>query len=323
MSPLPLPAPQALPGVHISRGRVRRLALLAAAAVAVGLSVPASAGAPAPTPGDPDGPVTLGGAVTASSSETAVIRVRVPQRTTLALTGITLRGGDGFTGVLLTEPRSRDGFFVEQVRYPADATGRRHLADSGQLARADRASGTVVTPATISCRTCTVPAGDYDLYVIADGAPTTVSFTLEGLPGLTTLDDSDLTVVPSTRVSYASKTTTFGTLAGGSDETTDCCFASSGGLAYSAFRSAVQTQSLSDVDVTFCLINPSGACTGGSSGISTIGALGPDDSTSYPTAVVAPGQVGTSLTTSVRSGTSTTVTTQSDTLLLDWQPPRG
>lgn len=94
----------------------------------------------------------------------------------------------GFVGFILTEPDTSDGFLAVALRTPApirDGDAVHAAFAYGQLAKEDRA-----TADEPHCVRCSIPAGQYHLYILTDD-DTTVTLSVEGLDGTAALHADD------------------------------------------------------------------------------------------------------------------------------------
>src|SRR3712207_258368 len=146
--------------------------------------------------------VPLAATTVLSGRATAPVRVVVPRDATLDLTLVegadgVLRpaafdviSGRGFVGLMLTEPGSTDGFFAIAARPPErlrDASAVISAVGYAQPAVAHRAEPGLLQEEPPMCVRCVVPAGEYDLYLIAGQGATSVRLTLGGLSGSASL----------------------------------------------------------------------------------------------------------------------------------------
>ena len=87
--------------------------------------------------------------------------------------------GEGFVGFMLVSPGATPAVLTAAVQLPAP------LRD-GDVTSSGAASGTSGSPA-VACVRCNVPAGPYNLYLIASEGRATISFDVAGLGGMTEL----------------------------------------------------------------------------------------------------------------------------------------
>jgi len=152
----------------------------------------------------PAGPATreplLAGTTILRGDHTAHLKVRLPRSATLRYDSPTFyspaiaeRGGGRFVGVMLTRLRvNGTGQWFAQVRVTGCGTkncvpgspGKPDPVDGQQIANA---VGFPETNGVSEFHQLTFPAGEYDLTLVADSAPVTVTITLNGLRGTTTL----------------------------------------------------------------------------------------------------------------------------------------
>jgi hypothetical protein len=143
-----------------------------------------------PTAGAAD-PVHLAGSTTITGRTMSATQVVLPAAAELDLTytdqgtqrSVTIDSGPGLAGVLLRQVGG-DGTYVAVTKLPDDPARRQHTVGIGVNA------GDQFRPR--------LPAGTYDLYLIAQ-SPTTVTIDLAGLTGTTTLDLDGDTTGPATR----------------------------------------------------------------------------------------------------------------------------
>jgi len=171
-------------------------------------------------------PVELCGTTTIETSTTGRARVRVPADATIDLSPAPAITGEGrIIGFHLTEPGTQAGFWARTIRYRNSLGFGVHTQSAGQAADEDRepSSGPAEPGFGPGCSRCHVPPGDYDLYVIADGSPVSVTLDLEGLDGQVHLADEDLMPAYSRQIDGFNRSGTLDTL----DQTTSskifCC----------------------------------------------------------------------------------------------------
>lgn len=144
----------------------------------------------------------VAGETVISGAATAPVRVRVDREAVIDLSPVAdadgalrpaafdARAGDGFVGVMLTEPNTTSGLFVMAARLPeplVDGSDASSAVGHGQPAVAHREPGGPLPSGPPTCVRCVVPAGEYDLYLIADRGETVVALTFEGLTGTTSV----------------------------------------------------------------------------------------------------------------------------------------
>jgi hypothetical protein len=151
--------------------------------------------APAQAVEDPTLPAT--GTVVIETSVTGRVHLGVPADAFLDIDVAEVASdGVGFYGFLLTDPGTRNGFYVQSIHHPDTIGFGDSMRTEGRKALEDREEPTVINPIPENtCTRCHVPPGSYDLYVIADGQPVSVRLTIEGLEGSTLLDEETLTPV--------------------------------------------------------------------------------------------------------------------------------
>jgi hypothetical protein len=224
------------------------------------------------------------GSVSVVAERTAKALLHVPQQATLDLTAVadTLEGGDSFTGVLLREAGAPDGLDIRVVRYPQILEYSRYTMTRGRVAQADRPTGdlNIWGVQSSSCTRCTLPAGDYELLVVAEeGATTSATLTFEGLADVSAIDDADLQPVASRVMDTDSHAESQTDLMNGGVSRGHCCF--TGGTTVWQFATALDTHSLSRATHEFCMRpNGSSECHGGSKH-EFVGTAGPDNLASF------------------------------------------
>lgn len=163
--------------------RLARRRMLAVAAL-VWLAAVAPGGSTTPDASAADKPTTatLTRRVTLSGSKTAYVRVRVPKGVKFVNPGLypkSFATGKGrYLGFVLTDDK-RGGVRIQGGQQTGSKFGPYAFVIQG-------AKGAAKVP---------LPAGDYRLYLLADGAPATITLRFEGLRGTSTLR-------PSHRVPY-------------------------------------------------------------------------------------------------------------------------
>ena len=172
------------------------------------------------------GSVELCATTTVETSTTGRVRVRVPTDANIDLSPAPAITGDGrIVGFLLTEPGTRLGFWARVIRYPNILNWGIRTQANAQMAEEDRepTSGPLEVSTGWGCSVCHIPPGEYDLYVIADGSPVSVTLDLEGLDGQVHLADEDLMPAYSRQIDGFNRSGTLDTL----DQTTSskifCC----------------------------------------------------------------------------------------------------
>jgi hypothetical protein len=265
-----------------------------------------------------DGVITAAGDLTVTSDRAGKVRLRVPTDAVVDVDAVADPVGEGrFAGFVLAEPGTTDGLFIRVLRYPATLDWDAPVATSGRRAAEDR------TPGANDCRQCRVPAGTYDLYLIADDTPVTVTLRLAGLDGATHLDASSLTPVPSLQVDGEERSGEAGLLGSGAAAWAMCCVdLEDGGIAFGQFASEVQTQTLSEASYTFCVKSADAdACDRGFSRQDHTGVRGlvlPDNERSLTTSTLPPGRYQLQTSFSYRSATPMRWRLDADALFLGW-----
>ncbi|HEX2295997.1 MAG TPA: hypothetical protein VHN37_11885 [Actinomycetota bacterium] len=168
-----------------------------AAAVLVAVSV----ALPAPALEAASGPKTLAGTTSIKGSRTGALAVRLPRAASVQVRspggtpdgspapGIAIDGRGRLAGFYLTSPD------VTDVRRPYLAAFQFRFCPEGGCRPADRAYEYVYSSAYDAATggehehpgAVELPAGDYLLYLVSDGAPVDVRIRLKGLGGKTTL----------------------------------------------------------------------------------------------------------------------------------------
>ena len=147
------------------RSRVAALLALCAALV----TVPASA-APAP--------VTLAGTTVINGSRTASVAVRLPRAVDFDVSDIATVSPRGrITGIVLKKDGAWNAPYVSAIHVG-------FCAERGCEATFPKgAFGFIWAPGSTNGLSGRLPAGNYRLHVVVDGAPTTVTITFRGLKG--------------------------------------------------------------------------------------------------------------------------------------------
>lgn len=145
---------------------------------------------------------SVAGETVISGAATVPMRVRVDREAVIDLSPVEgadgdlrpaafdARAGDGLVGVMLTEPNTTSGLFVIAARLPervVDGSDTSSAVGHGQPAVAHREPGGPLPSGPPTCVRCVVPAGEYDLYLIAGRGETVVALTFEGLTGTTSI----------------------------------------------------------------------------------------------------------------------------------------
>lgn len=278
----------------------------------------------APQPAAASDGVTLTGTVSIQSSRSGRIRVNVPSDATIDVGRQSVTGGGAFAGFLLSEPKSRSGFFAEVLRYPEALTFKAMAWERGQKAVQDReeAELTDTMPPTWSCNVCHIPPGAYDLYVIQAGSPVTITLTLGGLPGSRALSTSDLSLV-HTEVwdnHRWSETSELPVLPFGVSYQGCCIGASQGGIAYAQFATRVVTETTSVTQHDFCIrTRHTKDCDLGPSSHTIVGhASAPTTQVSFPTHVLPGGDHEVTSKIQVSPGTTATGSLVENIFYLGW-----
>jgi hypothetical protein len=161
--------------------RARRAAAVAALIVLLG--VPTSLGAPAPSlPASAAGRITLGHRNVITGDRTRAVSVTLPRPASIAISDpapqdLSIRGPGRFVGFALFEDdpgTPKKGIFVGR---PATRTRIQPVVVASEL--------------QLSNGRYLLPAGDYVLYLLADGRDVSVTVTLEGLSGTRAVTPTD------------------------------------------------------------------------------------------------------------------------------------
>ena len=198
-----------------------RVVIAGAVAVSLLQSLAATSGAAAEAPTLRLGSTTT---VSADTSTRWTVRLDAPAAIDVSLiergdglmpAALGIAGVGDFVGVVLNEQGRTDGAFAVALRVPHPLVTDNGVARGmgwGQPAVADREPELVpLLPGYApQCQRCTLPAGLYDLTLIADGAPIEATITMEGLAGRVDLVADDgvptLTHQPDPHVSTATTT---------------------------------------------------------------------------------------------------------------------
>jgi hypothetical protein len=227
-------------------------------------------------------PVELCGETTIESSATGRVRILVPGDATIDLDPNPTITGEGRTvGFLLTEPGTREGFYAQTIRYPNMLGSGVSTRSDGQKAVEDReepSSNPLDPPPTHGCSECHIPPGQYDLYLIADGKPLSVTLRFSGLSGRISLTEEDLSSVDDHQIGFD----LFGsmdTLGGYGSHAGTGGFDMGPGLALIQFVTHTDTETVARATHKVCLVPSdagSGSCAEGSGGHTIVGAASPD-----------------------------------------------
>ena len=209
-----------------------------------------------------DGSVlTAARTVTVVTSTTGRVTLQVPADATIDLgSAPAISGEGGFVGYLLTEPGTMDGFYARATRYPERILSGATTHTSGQLAVEDRESWDPRTdptdlldwPEGHSCVQCPVHPGVYDLYVIADGQPVSVTIELTGLDGDVSLLEEDLAPVQSVQTDGLETSGTLGNLESTTVDGASEPVEMSAGVAFAQFELSTES-GLADASHTSCI----------------------------------------------------------------------
>jgi hypothetical protein len=172
----------------VARPRV----VVRSSALAFLLAVVALFGGPAAADSGP--PVQLVEGLTISTSRSVRVPIDVPADLSFDLTSLSASGPGDFIGVVLERPGDPAAFSAYNLRYPADSSGFAYVSTGITLAEQDaQPAGLLLSPdvTTRQCSTqCRLPAGAYELLVITDEAPITVTVRGDGT-SFTELNGSD------------------------------------------------------------------------------------------------------------------------------------
>lgn len=147
--------------------------------------------APAATPRLPAAPSLLAGSTVLQASSTASTRVRIPRTATLTVRAdqrgtIQLGRGRAYGFVLSRSNATTAGQVLAVARLNRCHVRACAAPNPEHTFEINHGVGFPVTTEGL-VRTYTIPAGDYDLTVFTDGAPTTIRLTLGNLTGSTAI----------------------------------------------------------------------------------------------------------------------------------------
>ena len=227
-------------------------------------------------------PVELCGETTIESSTSGRVRVLVPSDATIDLDPDPAISGEGRTvGFLLTEPGTREGFYAQTIRFPSLLGSGVSTRSDGQKAVEDReepSSNPLDPPPSHGCSECHIPPGQYDLYLIADGKPLSMTLRFSGLSGRVSLTGEDLSSVNDHQIGF-NLSGSLDTLRSYGSHAATGGFDMGPGLGLIQFVTHTDTETVARATHRVCL-GPSEAgsssCDEGSGGHTIVGAASPD-----------------------------------------------
>ena len=216
---------------------------------------------PSPVAAAETGAVELTGSTVVTTARSGQVRVSVPHDATVdAASFATVTGEGRFFGVVLTRAGDETSFQASHMLYPAEEGGFRHSASSVRLDAVDADEPDPLNPLDVptgrACsQDCRLPAGEYDLLIVADGAPVRATITVEGLNGARELDATGLDPLRTEQmVSDREVRAWEGTINGGYGlSSTTGFFDQDPGLVFSTLRSHVTSELAGTLEITFCV----------------------------------------------------------------------
>lgn len=214
--------------------------------------------------------VELAGTTTVSTDRSGQIRLTVPNDAVVDPASFaTVTGDGGFFGVVLTRVGDDTSFKASHMLYPADGDFR-YTSTSVRLDAQDADEGDPANPFDVpggrACVSdCRLPAGAYDLLVVADGAPVHAKLTIAGLTGAVDLGATLLRPLRTQQVDGDPRTIDWGaTLGSGGGGSFWGTFAHErASMAYTSIASSVDAKVVGRFDLTFC-VTVDGECAGSS-----------------------------------------------------------
>lgn len=163
--------------------------------VAVAL-LTAAVAVPAVPPAVASGRLTLPGTLRLTGSATGAVHVHVPTATSIDITardegngkGVTITGKGRFVGVVIEQHVRKDKAYDSRDR--SIYALRYSLCGTATCTAPAYYSAISIDPSHKFSDTPTLPAGDYDIFLVADGQPTTVTLRFAGLAGSRTVTAS-------------------------------------------------------------------------------------------------------------------------------------
>lgn len=244
--------------------------------------------------------VELAGTTTVSTDRSGQIRLSVPNDAVVdAASFATVTGDGGFFGVVLTRVGDDTSFKASHIRYPADGDFR-YTSTSVRLDAQDADEGDPVNPFDVpegrACVSdCRLPAGDYDLLVVADDAPVHAKITIEGLAGAVDLGGALLRPLRTHQVSGHPTTIEWGSAlgAGAGGSVGGIPAHDTASFAYTTIASSVAAKMVGRFDLTFC-VTVDDECAGSSTRhlYAANAVEGPEGLSSFGSYDLAPGDHG-------------------------------
>lgn len=210
--------------------------------------------------------VELRATTVVTTERSGQVRVVVPQDAAVDAKSFATVTGDGrFFGVVLTRVGDETSFKASHMHYPPDGDFR-YTSRSIRLDAEDAEEPDPLNPLAVpkgrSCSSdCRLPAGEYDLLVVADGSPVEATMTIGGLSGALDLDASVLLPLRTSQVTSDPEVVDWGESVNGGGGASFW-----GGhrhdapsLAYTQWKSHVDAKVAGTFEITFC-VTVDGAC---------------------------------------------------------------
>lgn len=161
--------------------------LVAASALLAALAVPVVA------PAQAAGPMQLPGTLVLTGTATGGVRVHIPRATSIDIApkddrngkAVTISGKGRFVGAVIEQHAKRDKTYDPRDR--SVYALRYSLCGTPTCTAPAYYFGVSIEPSHKFSNTPTLPAGDYDVFLVADGQPTTVTLRFKGLSGSRTV----------------------------------------------------------------------------------------------------------------------------------------
>lgn len=213
-----------------------------------------------PSPATAAEAVELAGSTVVTAERSGQLRVSVPHDAVVHASSFATVTGDGrFFGVALTRIGDDTSLKASHMHYP-EAEGSRYTSKSIRLDAEDSddpdQGDPLGVPTGRACSSeCRLPAGEYDLLVVTDGAPVQATITIEGLSAALQLDDSALRPLRTAQVTSDPKVIDWGDAISGGRGVSFWGVArhDAPSLAYTQMLSHVDANVAGTFEVTFCV----------------------------------------------------------------------
>lgn len=204
--------------------------------------------------------VELAGDTVVSTERSGQLRVSVPQDAMVdAMSFATVTGEGRFFGVVLTRVGDETAFKASHMHHPADGDDR-YTSRSIRLDAEDSDDPETLNPLGVptgrACSVdCRLPAGEYDLLVVADGAPVRAALKIGGLDGAVALDGASLRPLRTSQAISDPRAIDWGSLIAGGGGLSFWGVSSHDGpsLVYSQMTSHVDATVAGKFEISFCV----------------------------------------------------------------------